>query len=206
MKNILSIKILCFAWLGALSLFSFIVLGCQPLLQQQVELTDTITPLPATATVTAEEISTNTPTMVAGASATITSTKRPTFTPTLTPVACFHLIYPGNGTTISGGSTIRFRWNAQPGAQLYILTVIHPDNSRSDAQTKNTNASLSLKKLSKTTIYKWYVNAVDLNGNLICNSATFFFTKTRNTSDSSPQTAVVPPEPEFTPTSPSSYP
>jgi len=203
MKNILSIKTLWFALLGALSLFSFIVLGCQPLLQQQVELTDTITPLPSTATVTEEAISTNTPTMVAvaRASATITSTKIPTLTPTLTPLACFHLISPGNGTTMSGGSTIRFRWNAQPGAQLYILTVIHPDNSRSDVQTNNTNASLSLKKISKTT-YKWYVNAIDANGSQICNSATFFFTKTRNTSDSPHQTPVIPPEPEFTPAPP----
>lgn len=193
MKYIPSRNTLGFALLGALSLSSFIVLGCQPVLQQQVEPTDTVTLLPAT-TLTTEEVFTPSPAVVATTSPTTTSTKKPTLTPTLTSFPCLQLIYPENGTTLSGGPTIRFRWNAQPGGQLYILTVIHPDNSRSDVQTKNTNVALSLKKISEAAVYKWYVNAMDANGNQICNSAIFFFTKIQMTSDSDANTPIAPPE------------
>lgn len=199
MKSIPSKNYLCFALLGALSLSSFILSSCQPAPEQQVGPTNTRAPLLATATATAEEVSTDTPTMAARASATPTSTEKPTPSPTLTSLSCFHLIYPGNGTTISGASTIQFRWDAQPGAQLYILTVIHPDMSRSDIRTKNTKVSVSLKKASKTARYTWYVNAFGFNGNQICNSAAFSFTKKRGTSHSDANTPVAPQPPEPTP-------
>lgn len=190
MKSLPSKNYFGFALLAALLLSSFALPGCQPPPPLQMEPANPRASLEATATVTAEEVSADAPTRAATVSPTPTFTERPTAPPTLSSLSCFHLSYPENGTTISGTSTIEFRWDTQPGAQLYILTVFYPypDQSRTDVPTNNTNVLVSLNTASKTATYAWSVKAFDINGNAICNSTLFSFTKIEEVSNLDPVT------------------
>jgi hypothetical protein len=79
------------------------------------------------------------------------------------------LVYPGNGTSVSG-TFITYKWNASAGATYYFLLVSTSGNSSDTSKYKYANYVGNVLQYTNTaypnngTTYYWWVNACNTLG------------------------------------------
>ena len=119
---------------------------------------------------------------------TITNLKTPSPAPII--AGCLEFIRPKNGAKLSSSGKIQVAWKSQPGAHLYVLSVISETGIREDSQTTATKFSRALMGTSKSGSYYWSVSAYDTNGDLICNPGFIRFSIKRGANDQQESTAT----------------
>jgi len=127
-----------------------------------------------------KRILTSTPTPTALPTATNTPTPRPTFTPKPSPTptpTCLRLLEPEDGATFLAIGKNRFIWESYPTAAEYRFELTLPNgNTIHLGDTTNTFRDQYLEVLEGGE-YQWQVSALDEEGNIICKSQSFIFTK-----------------------------
>jgi hypothetical protein len=137
-------------------------------------LVPTNTPAP-TATASIEPTITIIPSIIESPTDLPTPTATPT--DTLTPVPCLKLIFPENGSDLPKEGLISFLWDEQPGANSYRLEIIPPGGKMVVFTTQFVMRNQYAEALPWGGEHKWQVVALDANGQAICTSQTFTFTK-----------------------------
>jgi hypothetical protein len=157
--------------------FAVLVSSCQPAsatLAPPPTLAPTETKAP-TATASIEPTITIIPSITESPTDLPTPTDTPTST--LTPVPCLKLIFPDNSSDLPREGLITFLWNEQPGASSYRLEIIPPAGKMVTFLTQFTMRNQYAEALPWGGEHKWQVVALDANGDAICTSQTFTFTK-----------------------------
>ena len=158
--------------------FTVLASGCQPASPPALP-----TPEPPTVTLVPSVTLSLEPSMTVSPTSTEFPTDLPTPIPSdtpipsVTPLPCLTLIFPENGSDLPKEGLITFLWNDQPGASAYRLEIIPPDGKMvtfTEAETVHNQYAESLPWGGEHT---WQVVALDANGNAICTSKSFTFTK-----------------------------
>ncbi len=96
--------------------------------------------------------------------------------PTSTPVTCFTLTSPVEGTLLPPSGPIVFNWTEQPGRYKFILTLIKPDGTGESIIVMTNTYELQTEGLPKGQ-YLWKVTAYDSNIQPICSAGPWSFTR-----------------------------
>ena len=138
-----------------------------------------------------------------------TDTPIPTVTPTLTASptletvvpdgpsssACFKIIQPESGASLPKLGQITFEWEAQPGAQYYVMTFMDEFYRRVTIKTTNTSDTRYIEIFPNGGEYSWFVTAFDANGNEICSTGSASFSKPQGDPTPKPTRKPKPTEP-----------
>ncbi len=118
-------------------------------------------------------------TLTAFPTATATAASTPTMTPTCTPTpgCALQLLSPANGAALPASGAVIFSWNSYSGAAKYQLQVISINGAINTFETNGTSLRLYIENLPAAGTYSWQVSALDAQGQVICRSASFTFTK-----------------------------
>lgn len=151
------------------------------------------------------------------AMATVTALAQPTATsiPTQTPEptatlqqaappadssnGCFGIIQPAGGAGLPKQGPVNFEWEAQPGAQQYVVTFIDKNGYRVIIPTTGTNATWYIEIFPAGGEFSWFVTSFGADGSEICSTTSSTFTKPQG--EPTPKPVVEQePEPEPVPT------
>lgn len=122
------------------------------------------------------------------AMATVTAlapTEAPTATATLATVAppadassaCFKTIQPATGASLPKQGRVNFEWEAQPGAEKYVLTFIDKNGNKAVIETTNTSEERYIEILPAGGEYSWFVTSYGADGSEICSTEALSFSK-----------------------------
>jgi hypothetical protein len=179
MKKAWSIYISFTLKLTVLATVTGILAACSSGLLGDSSPTATYIPLPS-ATIEIEPTKTRTATLSPSATITQTMTPLPTHTPT--EQLCLTLLEPENGTELSAFGIITFRWSEQPGATSYILKILLPTGRTNEFDLEATSIEKYMGSLPVEGEYFWQVEAFDDQGEFICASVPFSFSKPKTSS------------------------
>lgn len=144
------------------------------------------------------------------AMATVTALAQPTEEPTATATlqvaapsaeasnACFQIIQPVAGSNLPKQGQVSFEWEAQPGAEKYIMTFIDQNGNQAIIETTNTNEQRYIEVLPNGGTYSWFVTSYGADGNEICSTETASFTKPQGDPTARPADEPDPKEPQAT--------
>lgn len=112
-----------------------------------------------------------------------TSTPQPT--PTLQQAAppagasngCFNIIQPAQGSSLPKQGQVTFEWESQSGAQKYVLTFIDQSGRRAVIETADTSTTRYIEIFPNGGEYNWFVTSYGADGNEICSTTAFTFSK-----------------------------
>ncbi|MBE0669401.1 MAG: FecR domain-containing protein [Anaerolineales bacterium] len=123
------------------------------------------------------------------AMATVTALAQPTEAPTATPSlvtatasadassACFKIIEPAVGASLPKQGRVNFEWEAQPGAERYIITFVDQNGNRAVIETTSTSEERYIEILPAGGNFSWFVTSYGADGNEICSTESSTFTK-----------------------------
>lgn len=147
------------------------------------------------------------------AMATVTAlapTEEPTATATLETAvppadassACFKTIQPATGASLPKLGKVNFEWEAQPGAEKYIITFVDKNGNRAIIETTNTNEERYIEILPNGGEYNWFVTSYGADGNEICSTQTNTFSKPQGDPTQKPTNDAPPVQTDPTATEP----
>ncbi len=90
--------------------------------------------------------------------------------------ACFGLLEPPGGASLSGG-LVTFAWKSQPGAAKYRIVFTSPSGAINILETGNTSLTNYIEILPSGGVYSWEVTALDDSGAPICTASALTFSK-----------------------------
>jgi hypothetical protein len=125
------------------------------------------------------------PTLQPTLTLTLTVTPFLTASPTLVTVvppapassACFQILAPASGASLPQLGPVTFEWEAQPGAQRYVMTFLDPLGRRATIQTNATRDIRYIEIFPTGGEYSWFVTAIGADGREICSTSAITFTK-----------------------------
>jgi hypothetical protein len=154
----------------------------------------------------------STPFRLATMTSGVAAAPKGTSTPTQTPLECLHLLLPANNAVLPSVGPVEFEWENQLGADFYILTFIYPDGlTVSDFKSNEPVLTRYAESMHGNGKYEWGVAAYGPNGDKICGSDIFTFSKPESKSKKSKnessesnemRTPIAPPEVQPTQPSP----
>ncbi len=107
--------------------------------------------------------------------------------PTPTPVGteppetgggvCLNVLSPSNGSDQPQTGPVGFAWDPKAGASYYVLTIHYPNGSTALFQTTDTSITRYAESMAPGGSYSWDITAFDANGNKLCTTDTFTFSK-----------------------------
>jgi len=101
----------------------------------------------------------------------------PTNTPSETPVPCLKLLTPEDDATLDAIGKVIFSWEAMQGAEKYEIEFTLPTGQPVTFEAIETTHTRYLESFPLSGEFIWKVTALDSNGNIICISEAFKFTK-----------------------------
>jgi hypothetical protein len=165
-------------FLGSLFFVMVLVTACNPLrVEERVAMTLTavfILQPSSTNTATPAPIATLTPTPIP--SPTATELPSPTITETPTP-SCLRLLSPPDKTNLPSTGKQTFEWEPLAGAAKYLLEINAPDYHKQTFESQEPSLYRWLNTIPWEGDYYWQVTALDANGQVICTSGLFGFSK-----------------------------
>ncbi len=140
------------------------------------------------------------------AMATVTAlapTEEPTATATLETAVpdadassvCFSIIQPETGASLPKLGRVTFEWEAQPGAQNYIITFIDQNGHRAIIETSEPSSEYYIEILPNGGEYSWFVTSYGADGSELCSTEAATFSKPQGDPTPGP---TKKPEPEAT--------
>jgi len=122
------------------------------------------------------------------AMATVTAlapTEAPTATATLETAAppadassaCFKTIQPAVSASLPKQGKVTFEWEAQFGAEKYVLTFIDKNGNKAVIETANTSEERYIEILPAGGEYSWFVTSYGADGSEICSTEATNFSK-----------------------------
>jgi hypothetical protein len=105
-----------------------------------------------------------------------TSTSTPTGTPT-PENACFKLLTPLNDIILNKTGLVTFSWEPQAEAEKYQIIFTSPSGAQNILETTFTSLTDYIEFLQIGGLYSWQVTALNANGETICTSSAFSFSK-----------------------------
>ncbi len=183
-------------FLGALFLMVVLVPACDTIsVEERVAMTLTaVFYLQPTSTNTSTAAPTATITQTPNPSLTSTEIPSPTLTETLTP-SCLRLLNPSNGANLPSLGKQTFEWEPLTGAKKYVLQINAPGNRKQTFESEQPSIYRWLNTIPWAGDYSWQVIALDADGQIMCESGPFGFTKPKFR-----PTATIAPEPPDLPT------
>ena len=136
--------------------------------------------MPATPTeelVSATEIPVQAPTSTDTSMPIPTDTSTPTNVPTATPIVCSTLLTPEDGTKLPEMGKVTFSWEPMQNAVFYKLNIILPSNDIATFSLDKAKRDQYIEAFSAAGEYHWQVTAIGADGNEICISTLFSFSK-----------------------------
>ena len=109
--------------------------------------------------------------------------------------ACFEILQPPSGSSFPKSAQVTFEWESQPGAQSYVMTFLDSSGGRAKIETTETSDTRYIEIFPNGGEYTWFVTAVGADGNEICSTTAFTFTKPQGDPTPKP-TRIREPEPE----------
>ncbi|MBC8336543.1 MAG: hypothetical protein ISR59_10075 [Anaerolineales bacterium] len=114
--------------------------------------------------------------------------EKPASTATFTPEHpdCVELLTPLDKVELPAEGKVTFTWTALDEAELYILNFIFPDGLALEFETAETSKNRYMEAFSMHPAYnqggehQWNVTTLNADGEEICNSDFFTFTKPTN--------------------------
>ena len=101
----------------------------------------------------------------------------PTNTLTETPIPCLKLLTPEDHATLDAIGKVVFSWEAMQGAEKYEIEFTLPTSQPVTFEAIKTAHTRYLESFPLSGEFLWKVTALDANGNIICVSDIFNFTK-----------------------------
>jgi hypothetical protein len=104
----------------------------------------------------------------------------PTETPTETPIkepSCLQLLSPEDGATLGAIGKVIFSWETMEGAEKYEIEFTLPTGQPVTFEAIETSHTRYLESFPISGDFLWKVIALDANGDVICVSESFNFTK-----------------------------
>lgn len=95
----------------------------------------------------------------------------------VTDTACTVLLTPEDKTNVPVVGTITFGWEAMPSAVLYHLQITMPNGGKMDFKSANTKIIRYAESTPLGGEYQWQITAYNANGESICTSDTFRYSK-----------------------------
>ena len=113
------------------------------------------------------------------------ATEPPTEVPTLEVAspsaeassACFKVVQPEAGASLPKQGKVNFEWEAQPGAEKYVITFVDQNGNKSVIETTNTSEERYIEVLPAGGEYSWFVTSYGADGNEICSTQPSSFSK-----------------------------
>ncbi len=150
--------------------------------------------LQPTSTNTSTPAPTATITLTPNPSPTSTEIPPPTLTETPTP-SCLRLLSPPNGANLPSLGKQTFEWEPLSGAKKYVLQINAPGYRKQTFESEQPSLYRWLNTIPWAGDYSWQVTAMDANGQIMCDSGQFGFTKPKFR-----PTATIKPAPPDLPT------
>jgi hypothetical protein len=150
-------------------------------------LTSCMPAMPTEELVSATEIPVQAPTSTDTPMPIPANTFIPTDVPTATSLACSALLTPADGAKLPETGKVTFSWEPMQNAALYKLNIVLPSNDIASFDLDKTKRDQYIEMFSAGGEYHWQVIAIDADGNKICTSTLFSFSKleTQNINNSS---------------------
>lgn len=90
---------------------------------------------------------------------------------------CFKLLEPPGDSALPNLGAVNFEWEAQQGADKYVLTFTYPNGTTYSFETTNTSMERYIESLPDAGSYQWEVTAYGADGQVICQAQAFTFSK-----------------------------
>lgn len=131
------------------------------------------------------------------------ATEEPTATPTLVDAvppadassACFKIIQPETGASLPKLGQVNFEWEAQPGAEKYVITFVNQNGNRATIETTETSSEYYIEIFPNGGEYSWFVTSYAADGNEICSTEAVTFSKPAGDPTQNPDQGSAPTEP-----------
>jgi hypothetical protein len=183
-------------FLGSLILMVALISACDTIsVEERVAMTLTaVFYLQPTSTDTSAPAPTATITLTPNPSPTSTEAPSPTLTETPTP-SCLRLLNPSNGANLPSLGKQTFEWEPLAGATKYVLQINAPGNRKQTFESEQPSLYRWLNTIPWAGDYSWQVIALDAEGQVLCDTGPFGFTKPKFV-----PTSTIAPEPPDLPT------
>jgi hypothetical protein len=86
-------------------------------------------------------------------------------------------IQPEGGSSLPHQGKVKFEWEAQSGAEKYVITFVNTNGNTVSFDTKETSIEKYIEILPEGGDYSWNVTAIGADGSEICKSPTVSFSK-----------------------------